>query len=40
VQVKPQIVQNLKGTQFKKMLEKSAKELRGKANITLEEVKK
>jgi parvulin-like peptidyl-prolyl isomerase len=40
VQVKPQIVQNLKGTQFKKMLEKSAKELRGKANITLEAVKK
>jgi len=35
-QVKAQIVQNLKATQFKKMLEKNAKELRSKAKITVE----
>ena len=39
-QVKPQIVQNLKQTQFRKMLEKSAKELKSKANITIESARK
>jgi parvulin-like peptidyl-prolyl isomerase len=35
-QVKGQIVQNLKQTQFRKMLEKSAKELKSKAKIVIE----
>ena len=39
-QVKPQIVQNLKQTQFRKMLEKSAKELKSKADITIESAQK
>jgi len=39
-QVKAQIIQNLKQTQFREMLEKSAKELRSKATVTMEEVKK
>ena len=39
-QVKPQIVQNLKQTQFRKMLEKSAKELKSKAKITIESAQK
>ena len=34
--VKAQIVQNIKQTQFRKMLEKSAKELKSKAKITIE----
>ena len=38
--VKAQIVQNLKQTQFRKMLEKSAKELKGKANIVIESAEK
>jgi len=36
-QVKGQIVQNLKQTQFRKMLEKSAKELKSKAKIVIGE---
>ncbi len=40
VQVKEKIVQSLKATQFKKMLEKSAKELKSKAKIILETAKK
>ena len=39
-QVKPQIVQNLKQAQFRKMLEKSAKELKSKADITIESAQK
>jgi len=39
-QVKAKIVQSLKATQFKKMLEKSAKELKSKAKVMLETVKK
>ena len=39
-QVKPQIVQNLKQTQFRKMLEKSAEELKSKAKITIESAQK
>ncbi len=38
--VKGQIVQNLKQTQFRKMLEKSAKELKSKAEIVIESAKK
>jgi len=38
--VKEQIVQNLKQTQFRKMLAKSAKELKSKAKIVLEAKKK
>ncbi len=39
-QVKAQIVQNLKQTQFRQMLEKSAKELKSKADIKIESVQK
>ena len=38
--VKGQIVQNLKQTQFRKMLETSAKELKSKAEIVIEAAKK
>ena len=38
--VKGQIMQNLKGTQFRTMLEKSAKELKSKAKIVTESAKK
>ncbi|NKQ41557.1 MAG: peptidylprolyl isomerase [Sulfurovum sp.] len=39
-QVKEQIVQNLKQTQFREMIEKSAKELKSKAKIVIETEKK
>jgi len=39
-QVKAQIVKNLKQTQFRKMLEKSAEELKNKADIVIESAKK
>lgn len=38
--VKGQIMQNLKGAQFRSMLEKSAKELKSKANIVIESAQK
>ena len=39
-QAKAQIVQSMKQTQFRKMLEKSAKELKSKAEITIESAQK